>query len=54
MGVMIVLGGIIWAVSAAYHFILENSAAIIALYFYSFTGWNIGNLSRKARRPRER
>lgn len=31
IGVMIVLGGIIWAVSAAYHFILENSAAIIAL-----------------------
>jgi TerB N-terminal domain len=31
MGVMIVLGGIMWAVSVAYHFILENSAAIIAL-----------------------
>jgi hypothetical protein len=31
MGVLIVLGGIVWAVSAAYHFVVENAAAITGL-----------------------
>jgi hypothetical protein len=31
LGVMIVLGGIVWAVSAAYNFIAQNSAAILAV-----------------------
>ena len=31
LGVMVVLGGIVWAVSAAYNFIAANPAAILAV-----------------------